>query len=947
MAQSADTASVQGTVADSQGAVMPQVTVKATNTQTGFVRSDVSSATGAYRLRALPPGSYELSAEASGFQTTVRKGIILTVGQEAVIDFTLAVAGVQTQVVVEANAPIVDTVSPTTGANLVGNQLQMLPTISRNYTDFLRIISGALSTSNGVSMLGARGESNNWQIDGVDNTADSSGQQRLAPQLDAISEFQVLTHSFKAEYGHAAGAVVTAISKSGTNSFHGSAYMFYRDENFRAYSPFENTSQPKAPFKRMYNGGTFGGPIKKNRLFFFLAYQRLYQDQNTQATWALPDTVPAFSEKTLSFFRMYNVDPNQFTGGRRLFITAQPLTSHQPSGRLDLDLGRGHSISTRYQFYQSKQTTNKTGTLFDLTGTTAWNRSNDININHKWVMSSARVNEFYVLYTRDLNGYLNDYPMPILNVTSANMALGGSTNYPQSMVGNRLQVKDHFIWVRGKHEVKAGGEMKLSPFTAVVANLFQGMYVFPYLTNPAPSPVIPSLVNGIPAALVQQVGDPAIPLHNSLFGWFVQDDWRVLPKLTLSFGVRYDYQISKIPALLANPGSYNYYGVLPMNGAEDPAISRDKNNFAPRFGFAWAPTPSQTIYGGTGIFYDQVIINNFVSALFTPPYRAIYQISSPPFPQPVTSFGTLAAPNIGFLDPSFRAPWAWNSALGYRREITPNMGLDVSVVVNRGFSQQMSMNMNTGRTGSGKLDGTGYVRLNPNVGGVNRYFNGGGNRYEAFRAELKRRMSRRISGGIAYTLAWSKDNSFTKITTIQVPTAPWLNWGPSNYDIRHNLVSHVETELPLGFQFAAILEARTAMPLDVTTGAYDLNGDGVTNDWVNQAICVNIACQGFQYSRNSVRQLSTAEANRLRSLFNLAPITAFARNPNFWNTDISLRKQINIREGHSVTLILEAFNAFNIEQYRQPVASISNNLFGQWTSVTQPRTMQLGIHYRF
>jgi hypothetical protein len=459
--------------------------------------------------------------------------------------------------------------------------------------------------------------------------------------------------------------------------------------------------------------------------------------------------------------------------------------------------------------------------------------------------------------------------------------------------------------------------------------------------------MIPSLENGIPAALVQQVGDPAIPLHNSNFGGFVQDDWRIHPKLTLSFGVRYDYQISKIPALLQNPGSYNYYGLLPMNGAEDPAIARDKNNFAPRLGFAWSPTPSQTIYGGTGIFYDQVIINNFVSALFTPPYRAIYQISSPPFPQPATSFGTLANPSIGFLDKNFRAPYALNSSLGYRRQITPNMGLDVSVVINRSFAQQMRVDMNPGRTGSAKLDGTGYVRLNPNIGAANRYFNGGSSRYEAFRAELKRRMSRRISGSIAYTLAWAKDNSYDKITNIQVPTDAWLNWGPSNYDIRHNFVGHVETQLPFGFQFAAILEAHTAMPLNVTTGAYDLNGDGVTGDWVNQAICVNIACPGFGYSRNSVRQLSTADANKLRALFGLAPVTTFAKNPNFWNTDFSLRKQIKIRERQSVSLALEAFNAFNIKQYRQPVAAVSNNLFGQWTSVTQPRTVQLGIHYRF
>jgi hypothetical protein len=944
-AQNADTASVRGTVRDPQGSVVPKTKITAKNTETGLLRTDTTSVLGTYRLFALPPGAYSITAEVSGFETQVRAGITLAVGADAVIDFAMGLSATHIEVVVSANTAVVETTTATTGANLDRNQIEMLPTISRDYTAFLRVISGTSSTSEGISIFGARGASNNWQVDGVDNTDDATGGQRLSPQLDTVSEFQVLTNSFKAEYGRAAGGVITAISRSGTNAFHGSAYLYYRDENFRAYSPFEDSSKPKAPFKRMYTGGTFGGPIVKNKIFFFLGYERLRQDQNSTATWALPATQPDFSTKTLTFFQMYNIKPSWFSGGQQYFTQAQPLTTHLPSLRLDADLGHGQTITARYQYYQSNQTADLTGSIFDLSATQGWSQKNGININHKWIVSPTTLNEFYVQYSRDLFSSRNTFDMPLLSIQSAGITLGGSANYPQAGTNNRLQLKENFLWTRRNHEIKIGAEVKWAPDTAVVSNLFKGMYVFPFLTNPAPSPAIPSLVNGVPAALVQQVGNPSLPLHDTMMAGFVQDDWRVAPKLRLSLGLRYDYQISKIPALGAS--SYNYGGLLPLNGAEDPAISRDKNNFAPRFGFTFAPTDSQAIYGGTGVFYDQVIINNFISALFTPPYRAIYQISSPPFPTPVTSFAALSAPGIGFLDPNFHAPYSWNSNLGYRRQISKNMGIDISGVVNRGFSEQMQVNVNPGRTGSATLTGTGYTRLVPTVGAAFKYYNGGHSQYQAFRFELKRRMSKHVSGGIAYTLASSHDNSYNKITSIQVPSDPGLNWGPSDYDIRHNLVSHAEVSLPLGLEFAAIVEAHTARPLNIAGSSYDLNGDGITGDWVNQAICVNINCSGFNYSRNSVRQLSTTAANQLRTLFGLSPISNFAANPNFWNADVTLRKQFKITEHNNISLVFEAFNVFNIYQYSQPVTDFANSLFGQRTSVAQPRTAQLGIHYRF
>jgi hypothetical protein len=939
-AQSADSATVLGTVKDGQGGVLPGVTVTAKNIETGLTRLEVTIENGVYQIRALPPGKYEFTVELTGFQTTMRKGVVLTIGAEATIDFTMPIGGVSETVIVEANAPIVDTSSSTVGANLDRSQLESLPTISRDFTDFLRVVAGTASTSEGISFMGARAESNSWQIDGTTNNEEASGAQASSPQIDAIAEFQVLTNNFKAEYGNAAGGVVNAITRSGTNTIHGSLFTYFRNEKFRSYSALEDESVDKAPFKRLYTGGTFGAPIIKNKAFFFGAYERLGEDENVSETWTLPAANSSWNAKMLTFFNTYGIDTALFgAGGTQYFTAAQPTVTHKGSARADYNFGSGQTFTTRYNLNLSKTTTDETGTLFDLNSFSGESHSHDVTLNHKWALSGTKLNEVFVLINHNDFEYRNDKDMPLLNMSSAGFIMGGSTNYPQSGNAWRLQVKEHFTWSFGAtHQMKAGAEFRSLRNTANVQNLYKGMYIFPanmFLTM------------GFPVLLVQQVGNPEIPLNDTAFSGFLQDDWHPTKSLTVSLGVRYDFQNAKIDKISDTPLVYPG-GILPSQGAEDPGISRDKNNFAPRIGFTWAPDSRQAVYGGTGIYYDQVILNNFVSAYFTPPYRTIYRLSMPTFPAATTNFtnADLSSTSIGYLDENFRAPYNWNSTLGYRRELTPSLGVDMSVTYNRGDDQQMKINANPYVVGTADIYGSGGTRVYPTVGAANHYFNGGKSRYKAFRLELKQRMHNHVSGGVAYTLSQGKDNSTTKISDVQYPADPGLNYGEGTYDARHRLTAHVETELPYGFQFATIAEFRTEMPLNIIAGGYDLNGDGITDDWMNEELCVNVACSGYSYSRNSTRQISTTEANNLRAILGLDPIDAFKDNPKYFNIDASLRKSFTYKN-HSLTFSAEAFNLFNFDQYERPDQSIGSDTFGQYIGVYQPRTFQLGIHYRF
>jgi hypothetical protein len=276
----------------------------------------------------------------------------------------------------------------------------------------------------------------------------------------------------------------------------------------------------------------------------------------------------------------------------------------------------------------------------------------------------------------------------------------------------------------------------------------------------------------------------------------------------------------------------------------------------------------------------------------------------------------------------------------------PDLGLDVSLIHNRGEHQQMAVEANPGLPGSASITGASPVRAVTTVGGVSKYFSDGVLRYTGLQVGVEKRLSHRYQGGIAYTLGKSKDNAFNMITRFQDPRTPELNYGPSNNDIRHRLVGHAEINLPLAFQVGTIMDFRTAEPLNIVAGQRDLNGDGITGDWVNERQCIHISCPGDNYSRNSVRQLTTAEANRVRAFFNLAPIAEYERNPNYFNVDLTVRTRVRFGP-HEFAVFADMFNFFGIDQFGQPDQNILSSLFGQRTSVAQPRTFQIGAHYRF
>ena len=927
-----DTATVIGVVTDAQGAVVPGATITATNQNSGFVRSATSDADGRYRLAALTPGRYQLVAELQGFSRALREGLTFALGSETVVNFSLQLGGLSEAVTVTAESPIVQTTTAAVETRLDRATIDVLPIIGRSYESLLRMAPGAQS-SNGIAFAGSRGRSNQWNIDGVDNSEDISGYSRQSLALDSVQEVQILVTGFKAEYGQASGGVVNVVTRSGTNDLRGSGFFLFRDQSMMARSPYADRSRPADPFQRIHYGGWLGGPIRQNKLHYFVNYEREDRDTNSTSTRTLPAETANFSAATRQFLTANNIPLSLFgAGGSIRQVRPEFVDVHNLTAKLDAQLSNSQSLTARYQLTNDEQPSGQSGTLLDYNGSVTDFRTNYANLNHKWILGSNKLNELYLQVGQTLGSFLPTYPaLTNLSVTGG-FDLGGPSTYPQGRTDWVYQVIDNLTWTlsgtrTGEHSIKAGAQIKIFKSDSYFDSNFRGTYTFPSLN---------AFIAGTPSRFTQNQGDSNLARPNQIYGFYLQDDWRPSPSLTINTGIRYDYEGAKTEAL------------KDVTGTAGPGISRDRNNVAPRFGFSWAPdgTTTQAIYGGTGIYYDQIILNIIGNARFTPPKIIGIQIDNPSFPNPFGGNQTVPVPSLSVIDDNLVTPWNWNSQVGYRRELTDDLGLDVSFVYNRGYDQIGIINTNAGRPGTANINGAGAIRPDPRYTNVSFYTNQGEIRYKGLIVDLRKRLSNKVSGQVAYTLSKTTDNAFNFVSSVLVPERPDLQWGPGSDDRRHVVTGNLVYLLPKNLTLATIVEYRSEAPLNITVGR-DVNGDGLTTDWVNEGICRNVACPGYNYSRNSVREVSTEEANRLRALFNLSAIPAFENNPKFFNTDVTLQWAPTLGGNRRMKVSVEAFNVFNFALRNLPTESITSGNFGRVTSVSQPRAVQFTLQMDF
>ncbi|PYX97964.1 MAG: hypothetical protein DMG71_01655 [Acidobacteria bacterium] len=683
------TSRILGTVTDASGAALKGATVTITDEQRGVTRTLNTDDAGVYVAPNLDPGSYKVRAEAKGFKTVERQNVVLEVAKNALIDFALQPGNVTETVVVNSEIPLLNTVSSTLGGTLSNKEINDLPLNGRNYENLLQLRPGVIRYPGGgfstTSSNGLRAEDNAYLIDGLFNSEPFSGQSiingagiagdsaTILP-IDSIQEFN-LQQNPPAEFGWKPGAIVNVGLKAGTNHIHGTAYAFGRDTPFDARNYFNPVGTPKQPRNLEQFGGTVGGPIVKERLFYFGAYEgQRYTVGNTgqistpatvslggDPANSLVDAIAALQAATIPVSPVSlqiggctlgppiacngtgfptnpgtnPVDPTVITFGLPNTVTADNAV-----GKIDYHITERHVFSGRYFFGNNSGTVSDASQLQPKWLTQIHTRAQVFGTNWTWVPSSAWVNEARFGYNRLYQPtFTSDHNVPAtaygINTGVTNPLYFGLPRiniapfyiFPQELGGfnwpkvqgpdTRFQFVDHVSYTRGKHAIKFGGELHRDGFSGAAYGGVRGRIKFGFGVNDV-FPGATSLEDffaGVPDKGSQLVGDPTRHIHNWGYATFVQDDWRLSKTLTLNLGLRYELNtvVKEDHNLLGNFDPAR--GLQQVGRGLNAPYNGDHNNFAPRMGFAWDVngTGKTVVRGGGGVIYETVNWESFLA----------------------------------------------------------------------------------------------------------------------------------------------------------------------------------------------------------------------------------------------------------------------------------------------------------------------------------------------
>ena len=693
------TATILGVVKDSSGAVVPDVALTARNVDTGQTRNTSTDANGAYRFSAMPVGNYEVRAEKAGFNASVQSGLTLTVSQEAVVNITLQVGSAAQTVSVTAEAPLVNTTSGSLGGLVSEDKVADLPLNGRNYIDLTMLqmgvnqqVAGGANGNAGFSgqyfsSNGAPVRSNIYLMDGaiMNNVlgATSSSASGSTLGVDGIREFRVITNSFSAEYGMTMGSQMIIVSKSGANAFHGDAFEYLRNSAMDAANFFDKPTQANGfrrlpEFRRNNFGGSFGGPIKKDKTFFFGVFEGVKEAKGITtidtvpvaachtannivdnqaclgATTAGTTTVSPVMQPILALFPSPNLPGLPGPKNNYTFPYTQPTDDYFGQMRVDQNFSANDTVFARYTI---QNTTQSVVQAFPEDGTDNQTRSQFLTLSENHIFSPTLLNTFRASFSRSVMNYRDFASAPIgpnVSITPGwqlgNIGPGGyslqgtSGTFPFLRKQNIFTYSDDMFYTRGRHSLKFG----------ILFNHYQN-----YLTGNAPIGTAsfsnlqnfllgnPTTVNSVAAnALLDRT------FHYNTIGLYAQDDWRIRPNLTLNLGLRYEFLT--IPqeqkgqwGALQNIVTDANFTVGPALWGRNPSLT----NFSPRIGFAWdvMGDGKTAVKGGFGLLYD---VGNFGALIFQ-------SLSGNP---PLTLQNTNANP--GIYDPTtnptgFRIPYSF------------------------------------------------------------------------------------------------------------------------------------------------------------------------------------------------------------------------------------------------------------------------------------------------
>jgi Carboxypeptidase regulatory-like domain len=1052
---------VVGTVRDASGALVQGAKISAKNLETGIVLNSTSSSDGNYTIPNVSPGSYDVSAQLSGFTTSVVRQIPVEVQKTSRVDFTLSPGSTTEQIDVTTVAPLVQSTTSDLGHVVASRQIESLPlngrlfeqlvtivpgTIQAGWSDFAENPSaaGALTPTQAV-VNGLPWSGNYYMVDGVHNTEPLNSFISITPPLDSIEEFKVETSNPNAEYGSFGGAIVNLSIKSGTNSFHGEVFDFLRNDALNARDFF---AQSRSPYKSNQFGGLFGGPIIKNKLFFFADYQQLISHQGQTNVVSVPTALQRQGVLTegsqLPIYDPLNgaLFPNRTIPANRIDPVAMNLQAllplpnlpgfsnnyvdntvnrvNTPQGDIKIDW----QLTDRDHIFGRESAAHKTYTqpspanmfLFGGPNSDALNQNAVIGWDR--TITPAIVNEvrmgfnrFNVVDTANQYGVNENnalgipngnipglpYTSGIAQFNISGFGVGGNalTGDPgwtdAKRVANIFDYTDAVTWMRGKHTIKFGGNVQRIQSSLTNSQddprgifRFDGNYTSNQGASGTGNPYA-SFLLGYPYAVNRDFVNTVPAVRMTFVGLYVQDDFRITPKLTLNVGLRWD--------LFTRPvDKYNRQSNFdPQTGLIDVASSSNRGpnvdnyfgNLGPRFGIAYSPDGGKTaIRSAFGISYfpdnfgatGGTLERNFplftINRLTTPtPFTPFWTLSGngliAPIPISYSPGGTLTPPpgfGVFYVAKGFKQDQAqvWNFSI--ERQLPGDMMFSIAYVGTHGVHLYRDLQLNTALPGPGAIPPRlPFYSVAPNIPTVDQRNGDGTSHYNALQAKFDKRFSNGVSLLVSYTFSKTMDNT----NNILYPWNDSLNYTLSNgfklVDVPQNLVLSYTYQLPFG-NGRKLLSGSSGAAAKLVSG-WSVNG--ITTFQSGQPLGIhvgnNLLNNNGSFNYADITCSSVATPKQVNQWFDTSCFSAPApytfgnsgvghvRGPGINNWDFSIAKDTTLgAENRKLRFEADFFNLGNSPHFSNPNTTLGNSGFGTiGGDRLPPRLIQLGAKVQF
>lgn len=1011
------TGTISGYVVDPQGRPVPSATVRASDTLHGTSREASTDASGLFSLVDLNPGTFELAAVAEGFRPATIPVVPLGVNGRVRVDIRLELAGVVEHVDVRSEVRRTQAGSPELSVMFDRHQIDRLPLNRRDFLQLALFSAGIaapvedseLSSRGGVAMHanGAREEFNNFLLDGVDNNDAYTNRYVVQPPVDAVQEFRLAANSYSAEYGRSAGGQVNVITRGGSNMREGFGYEYFRDGALDARNFFD--TEKSAEFRRHQFGAGAGGPIARDRAFFFVSADWLSERRGLSRLAIVPteaerggdlsalgitivdpftrkpfpgNVIPAsrispVARKVLDLFPLPNVAgrPGVYQGDPVLKDDERQLTA-----RVDYQIGGSQQVSSRYShgsislfepFAEDSSATPGFGDALE-------DRLQNAMVQHQAVLGTRAVNVLrfgYNRFDRDLLpenhgidvGQLwgvswlqlpeRSYGFPMMNVAGYSR-VGDLTGLPIIRTSQTSQVLESLTTTFGSHVVKTGVEFRHTRLESTLDLLTRGSLSFGGRISGSG---ISDLLLGYPSLALRAVADNPMDLRTTTIGAYVQDDWTVTPTLTLNAGIRYDYATPPVdPANKMSSLSPESGVVAPVGtaGISRSGVRSDRNNFGPRVGFAWSAAADLVVRGGYGIYYDSGMLTVNTAQYFNPPQftMRVYFPSAAglltlgnPFAGGITP---PAALNLLSSDSQTSFMHHWNVAL--QKDLGRVGVLTTAYAGSRGEHLIRPRDMNQPRPGPGDVQAR---RPYPQFGSMFLVETAGSSRYDALQITLDRRLTAGLTVLATYTLANSRDDASAFLETKtdrnfpQDSTDITAEWGPSSFDVRHRATIAC-TYAASPDTWAGNTQVRLAATF--TSGQpftpflrFDNSntGNGTSTTGFDRP---NVVGDPHVNARGPDAWFNTAA-------FAVPPAYSFGdagrnmlRGPGFASVDLSVARRFGLAHGRGLSLEGQVFNLFNRVNFEMPEPYADEpSTFGKIFAAKAPRQVQIVARFDF